>query len=62
MQMHFGEKDQGIPMTDVETIKHKRPESEIYTYPDAPHGFHCDERGSYQRRRPRRHGRASWIS
>jgi carboxymethylenebutenolidase len=47
MQMHFGEKDQGIPMTDVAAIKAKRTESEIYTYPDAPHGFHCDERGSY---------------
>ena len=48
MQMHFGEKDQGIPMTDVEAIKSKRSgDSEIYVYPDAGHGFHCDERGSY---------------
>jgi carboxymethylenebutenolidase len=47
MQMHFGEKDQGIPMTDVETIKQKRTESEIYVYPGAAHGFHCDERASY---------------
>jgi carboxymethylenebutenolidase len=46
-QMHFGEKDQSIPMTDVETIKKKRPDCEIYVYPDAAHGFHCDERGSY---------------
>ncbi len=46
-QMHFGEKDAGIPMTDVETIKKKHPESEIYAYPDAGHGFNCDERGSY---------------
>jgi carboxymethylenebutenolidase len=47
VQMHFGEKDQSIPMTDVETIKQKRPECEIYVYPDAGHGFHCDERGSF---------------
>ncbi|MCC6887906.1 MAG: dienelactone hydrolase family protein [Hyphomicrobiales bacterium] len=47
MQMHFGEKDQSIPMSDVEAIKAKRTESEIYVYPDAQHGFHCDERGSY---------------
>jgi carboxymethylenebutenolidase len=47
IQMHFGEKDQSIPMSDVEMIKKKRPESEIYTYPDAAHGFHCDERASY---------------
>jgi carboxymethylenebutenolidase len=47
IQMHFGEKDQSIPMSDVEVIRKKRPEAEIYTYPDAGHGFHCDERASY---------------
>jgi carboxymethylenebutenolidase len=46
-QMHFGETDQSIPMTDVEIIKQKRPECEIYVYKGAGHGFHCDERGSY---------------
>ena len=35
-----------IPLTDVETIRAKRPESEIHVYP-AGHGFHCDERASY---------------
>lgn len=46
-QMHFGALDQGIPLTDVETIKRKRPDCEIFIYPDAGHGFHCDERASY---------------
>ena len=46
-QLHFGEKDAGFPLTDVETIKAKRPEVEIFTYPGAQHGFHCDERASY---------------
>jgi carboxymethylenebutenolidase len=46
-QMHFGEKDQSIPMTDVEIIKKKRPDCEIFVYPEAGHGFHCDERASY---------------
>ena len=46
-QLHFGEKDQSIPMTDVETIKKKRPDCDIHVYKDAGHGFHCDERGSY---------------
>jgi len=47
--MHFGEKDASIPMSDVEMIKQKRGgDCEIYVYPDAQHGFHCDERGSYQ--------------
>ena len=46
-QMHFGEKDQSIPMTDVEIIKRKRPDCEIYVYAEAGHGFHCDERASF---------------
>jgi carboxymethylenebutenolidase len=46
-QMHFGEKDASIPMSDVDTIKNKHPECEIFVYPDAGHGFCCDERGSY---------------
>jgi carboxymethylenebutenolidase len=48
VMMHFGETDQAIPMSDVETIKQKRGgDSEIYVYPVAGHGFHCDERGSF---------------
>ena len=46
-QLHFGEKDAGIALTDVETIKAKRPDVEIHVYPGAQHGFHCDERASY---------------
>jgi carboxymethylenebutenolidase len=50
VQLHFGEKDQGIPMSDVEQIKQKRgADCEIYTYADAGHGFHCDERGSFHK-------------
>jgi carboxymethylenebutenolidase len=45
-QMHFGERDAHIPMTDVETIRSKRPDCEVHVYP-ADHGFNCDERGSY---------------
>jgi len=48
-QLHFGEKDAGIPLSDVETIKTKRPEVEIHIYPGAQHGFHCDERASYDK-------------
>jgi carboxymethylenebutenolidase len=46
VQMHFGETDASIPMADVEIIKQKRPDCEIYTYP-AGHGFYCDERASF---------------
>jgi carboxymethylenebutenolidase len=48
-QLHFGEKDGGIPLTDVETIRGKRPEVEIFIYPGAQHGFGCDERASYDK-------------
>lgn len=47
-QLHFGETDASIPMSDVDLIKQKRGgDTEIYVYPGAGHGFHCDERGSY---------------
>jgi carboxymethylenebutenolidase len=48
-QLHFGEKDHGIPLTDVETIKAKRPDVEVFVYPGAEHGFNCDERASYNK-------------
>jgi carboxymethylenebutenolidase len=48
-QLHFGEKDTGIPLSDVETIKAKRPDVEVLVYPGAQHGFGCDERASYDK-------------
>ena len=48
-QLHFGEKDTGIPLSDVDTIKAKRPDVEVYVYPGAQHGFNCDERASYDK-------------
>jgi carboxymethylenebutenolidase len=48
VQLHFGEKDASIPMSDIDIIKQKRAgDCEIYVYPDAQHGFNCEERGSY---------------
>ena len=44
--LHFGETDASIPMSDVEIVKQKRPDVEVFVYP-AGHGFSCDERGSY---------------
>jgi carboxymethylenebutenolidase len=44
--LHFGEKDQHIPLSDVEKIRAKHPEMAIFTYA-ADHGFNCDERASY---------------
>jgi carboxymethylenebutenolidase len=49
VQLHFGSEDHGIPLTDVDTIKAKRPELEVYVYEGAAHGFNCDERASYHK-------------
>ncbi len=44
--LHFGDKDQSIPMTDVEKIKQAQPGLPIYVY-SAGHGFSCDERPAF---------------
>lgn len=47
VQLHFGEKDGSIPMSDVAAIQAARPEAEVFVYPGAGHGFGCEARGSY---------------
>jgi carboxymethylenebutenolidase len=47
VQMHFGETDGSIPMSDVEAIKAAQPTAEVYVYPGAGHGFGCDDRDSW---------------
>jgi carboxymethylenebutenolidase len=42
----FGEKDQHIPMSDVDKIRKAHPNVEVHVYP-GDHGFNCEERGSY---------------
>jgi carboxymethylenebutenolidase len=49
VMLHFGEKDAGIPLSDVEIVKAKRPEIEVFVYEGAQHGFNCDQRGSYDK-------------
>ena len=46
VMMHFGEKDEHIPMSEVEPIKSSLPDVQVFVY-DADHGFNCDVRGSY---------------
>lgn len=47
----YGDLDQGIPAPDVEELRGAAASSsaptEIFRYPDAGHGFHCDQRESY---------------
>ena len=48
LQMHFGEKDESIPMDVVEMIKKKQSQAEIYTYPGAPHAFCNNDRPNFR--------------
>jgi carboxymethylenebutenolidase len=49
LQLHFGEKDASIPMSDVDAIRGAQPKAEIYVYMGAQHGFGCDERASFSK-------------
>jgi len=48
----FGDLDQGIPVADVEQLRAAAAASsqptEVVRYPGAGHGFHCDQRDSYE--------------
>ena len=44
--LHFGEKDDHIPVSGVRELEALHPDVPVYVYP-AGHGFHCDERASY---------------
>jgi carboxymethylenebutenolidase len=44
---HFGDQDGSIPMPDVEKVRNAFPDSALFVYPGAQHGFNCDERASY---------------
>ena len=46
VMMHFGEKDEHIPMSDVEKVRKAQPEVQVFLY-DAGHGFNCNHRESY---------------
>jgi carboxymethylenebutenolidase len=49
VELHFGEKDHSIPMSDVEAIRAAQPGVRIFVYPGAQHGFGCEDRSSYSR-------------
>lgn len=46
VMLHFGEKDAGIPMTQVATVRQHHPALPVHVY-DADHGFNCDDRKQY---------------
>jgi carboxymethylenebutenolidase len=48
----YGDLDQGIPVESVEQLRTAAAssgrETELIRYPEAGHGFHCDQRDSYE--------------
>ena len=48
LMLHFGERDDHIPMSSVEAICKALPDALVYSYP-AGHGFNCDARSSYDK-------------
>jgi carboxymethylenebutenolidase len=48
LMLHFGERDQGIPIAEVEALRARCPTLPLHTY-SAGHGFACDARASYDR-------------
>ena len=44
---HFGSLDQSIPVGDTQKIAAAYPESPLYLYEGAEHGFNCEQRASY---------------
>jgi len=60
----YGDKDAGIPVEDVEALRGALSAAtvpaEIVRYPDAGHGFHCDQRPTTTGPRPPTPGPAPW--
>lgn len=44
---HFGGLDPFIPLETVHAIQDGRPDGTFFLYPEAGHGFNCDERHEY---------------
>ena len=47
---HFGDQDTSIPMDQVQQIQEAfagKSNATVHVYPGAQHGFHCNERGSF---------------
>jgi len=44
---HFGSLDRSIPVSDTGKIAAAHPESPLYLYEGADHGFNCEQRSAY---------------
>ena len=47
VMLHFGVRDQHIPLSEIDKIRAHHPELPVYMY-QAGHGFNCDQRRDYE--------------
>ncbi|MDP9154336.1 MAG: dienelactone hydrolase family protein [Pseudomonadota bacterium] len=52
IQFHYGELDAHIPADGVAAVKQRfaAKDAQVFTYPDADHGFNCTDRASYNQK------------
>jgi carboxymethylenebutenolidase len=48
VMLHYAEKDEYLPQSDVERVRNAHPSVIIYQYPGTEHGFNCDDRRFYE--------------
>jgi len=48
VMLHYAEKDEYLPQSDVEKVRNAHPSIIIYQYPGTEHGFNCDDRRFYE--------------
>jgi len=48
IQFHYGELDAHVPPEAVDAVKQRftARDAQVFTYPDADHGFNCTDRAS----------------
>lgn len=48
VMLHYAEKDEYLPQSDVEKVRNAHPSIVIFQYPGTEHGFNCDDRRFYE--------------
>jgi carboxymethylenebutenolidase len=47
VMLHFGELDKHIPKQGIDPVEAAHPETQVYWYENADHGFNCNDRSTY---------------
>lgn len=48
VMLHYAEKDEYLPQSDIKKVRAAHPSIVIYQYPGTEHGFNCDDRRFYE--------------